>query len=284
VAPIRGRRTIFVDTPGFDDTVRPDTEVLREIVAWLNTAHAQNVKLTGIVYLHDINMPRLSGTARGSMRLFQELCGDESMGSVALATSRWSPPAAARERAEQEPRHDQLLRDDRFPWHRMVQWGACDFRHDAGADSARAIVHYLLDRDQNRGRGGVDLRVQREMAGGADLIDTAVGRALEARMDEMHLAYQRELGMLRRDLDEERRVRALDQRRIDQILADQRWFQQCIQDGRDERERLRADIHALERERQRRHERRREAGRGADTMAQNQRNPRNRQRQGCEFM
>jgi hypothetical protein len=33
--PFRGRRLVLVDTPGFDDTLRDDSEILHRIAFWL---------------------------------------------------------------------------------------------------------------------------------------------------------------------------------------------------------------------------------------------------------
>jgi len=244
---IRDRRVIFVDTPGFDDTLRTDTEVLRDIVNWLNVTYAQNIKLTGIIYLHGINVPRVTGSAHTNMRLFRELCGDESMASVVLATTHWSRSAA--ERASQESRHEQLVADDAF-WRRMERNGARVFKHDQGETTARAIVQYLLDRvREGGGGGGMNLRVQREMAEGRTLDQTAVGIALERRIEEMRLAYERELGNLKRELDEARQQTAQNQQRIEEINEDRLRLEGRLNEEKAARRQLRKNLKELQRER-----------------------------------
>ena len=47
----RGNNVFLVDTPGFDDTDRSDTEVLREIASWLTASYSNSIKLHGIIYL-----------------------------------------------------------------------------------------------------------------------------------------------------------------------------------------------------------------------------------------
>lgn len=42
----------LVDTPGFDDTNRSDTDVLKAIATWLTKSYAKDVRLNGILYLH----------------------------------------------------------------------------------------------------------------------------------------------------------------------------------------------------------------------------------------
>jgi hypothetical protein len=248
---IRDRRVIFVDTPGFDDTLRTDTEVLREIVNWLNVSYAQNIKMSGVVYLHAVNLPRVTGSAHTNMRLFRELCGDESMASVVLATTHWSRSSG--ERAAQELRHDQLVNDDAF-WRRMERKGARVFKHDRGEISARAIVHYLVDRGQSaRGGDRMNLRVQREMAEGRTLDQTAVGMALERRMEEMRTTYERELANLKRELEEARKEARQqteqNRERIEEINEDRLRLEERLEEEKASRRQLRRNLNQLQRER-----------------------------------
>ncbi|KAK3364626.1 hypothetical protein B0T25DRAFT_563634 [Lasiosphaeria hispida] len=250
--PIRGRRVIFVDTPGFDDTTRTDTEVLRDIVNWLTSAYERNIKLTGLVYLHGVNTPRVGGSARSNMRHFHQLCGDESMNSVALATTHWS--RGARERESQESRHQELATNALF-WKELVRNGARVFRHNSEADSARTIVHYLLDQNPS---GGVHLRVQREMAAGMTLDQTTVGAAFYQRLQELRDLYERQIGDLRRDLEEMRRQGQQDRRTINQITRDREVLQTEIRELEgdlraevESRQRLRVTVKELQEQRTR---------------------------------
>ncbi|KAK0734257.1 hypothetical protein B0T26DRAFT_630990 [Lasiosphaeria miniovina] len=238
---------ILVDTPGFDDTTRSDTEVLREIASWLAVTYAHDIKLAGVVYLHGIQMPRVGGPAHTNMRLFRDLCGDESMASVALVTTHWS--RSSEERVAQQQRYDELVSDDAF-WRGMVQRGARAFKHDRGPMSARRIVEHLLGRDAevNDGRG-IGLRVQREIAGGATLDRTAVGVAIEARIEAMQAAYESQLGDLRRELDDARRATQVNERNIDEIVEERRALEGRLRDEQRKRRRLRVDLERLHQER-----------------------------------
>jgi hypothetical protein len=79
----------LVDTPGFDDDKRPDSEILRALTAWLSAAASQKIHLSGILYLHRINQPRLQGSAKKNIRQFEKLCGDGALGKVILVTTMW---------------------------------------------------------------------------------------------------------------------------------------------------------------------------------------------------
>ena len=59
------QRTIyFIDTPGFDDTIRSDTEVLRELAHWFSKSYSDNIKLNGILYFHRISDNKMQGSAK----------------------------------------------------------------------------------------------------------------------------------------------------------------------------------------------------------------------------
>src|SRR5258707_1287108 len=68
-----GTKLFLVDTPGFDDTYRSDTEVLRELADWLSQAYEHQIPLTGIVYMHRINDVRVGGAGMKNLRMFRKL-------------------------------------------------------------------------------------------------------------------------------------------------------------------------------------------------------------------
>lgn len=216
--------------------------MLRDIVNWLNSAYARNLKLTGLIYLHGVNMTRVGGSARTNMRHFRQLCGDESMTSVALATTHWS--RSPHERQRQEARHQELATNALF-WKELVRKGAKVFRHDSELDSAWAIVNYLLD--QNPGSGtGVHLRVQREMAAGMTLDQTTIGAAFEQRVRELSASYESQISELRADLEDMRRQGQRDRRKIDQLSGDRDQLREGIRYLQEDRGDLEAEISELQ--------------------------------------
>jgi len=83
-------RTIyFIDTPGFDDTNRSDTEVLRELANWLTKSYSDSIKLNGILYFHRISDVRMQGSAKKNLLMFKKLCGEDALRNVILVTSMW---------------------------------------------------------------------------------------------------------------------------------------------------------------------------------------------------
>ncbi|KAI3327314.1 P-loop containing nucleoside triphosphate hydrolase protein [Xylariaceae sp. AK1471] len=79
----------LIDTPGFDDTNRSDTEVLDAIATWLGDSYKNKILLHGIVYLHRISDVRMQGSAKRNLLTFKELCGEKALVKVILATTMW---------------------------------------------------------------------------------------------------------------------------------------------------------------------------------------------------
>jgi hypothetical protein len=81
----------LIDTPGFDDSSHDDATILTEIAVELRETYEQDRKLSGIIYFPRISDPRMQGSAIKQLRVFRELCGDDSgtLENVILATSRW---------------------------------------------------------------------------------------------------------------------------------------------------------------------------------------------------
>ncbi|KAG8942194.1 hypothetical protein FRC03_003535, partial [Tulasnella sp. 419] len=86
----RGYRIFLIDTPGFDDTHNSDTAILKTIAGWLELAHRGGKRLNGLLYLHRITDIRVSGMSHRNMKLFNKLCGKESMKNVVLCTTMWN--------------------------------------------------------------------------------------------------------------------------------------------------------------------------------------------------
>ena len=79
----------FADTPGFDDSSRSDTDVLKNIVTWLGAMRSKDIKLSGIIYLHRITDDRVGGTAWRNLRMLHNLVGADKMANVLLVSTRW---------------------------------------------------------------------------------------------------------------------------------------------------------------------------------------------------
>lgn len=186
-----GSKIFLVDTPGFDDTYKSDTEILREIAHWLATAYTCDIKLTGIIYLHRIQDPRVTGTGLKNLIMFQKLCGEDGLGSVVLATTRWS--AIPLKTAED---HESQLKAE-F-WKAMIDNGSEVFRQDRGRESALEIIQYLI-----RKRRPVTLDIQRDMVDkGLELNETAAGKEIVSEAEKQNKANEEKIALIREELKE----------------------------------------------------------------------------------
>ncbi|KAF7771742.1 hypothetical protein Agabi119p4_6053 [Agaricus bisporus var. burnettii] len=87
--PLRHRDVVFVDTPGFDDDTRSDTEILTEVADWLKQTYQAGVKLSGILFLHRITDNRMTNTLVRNLDMFENLCGNGAFSNVRFVTTHW---------------------------------------------------------------------------------------------------------------------------------------------------------------------------------------------------
>lgn len=188
----------FVDTPGFSDTNLSDTEVLQMIADYLAVAYKQEMKLSGIIYLHPISDNRVTHHTTKNLDMFRKLTGEKNLKNVTLATTMWDKVS------EQEGarREDELK--GKF-WKLLVAMGARAARHGDTAESARGIAAQLL------GNKPFYLQLQEEM--GKDnkaLRDTAAGREVMVELARIKEEHRRELaemeGHIRSSAEESRAV------------------------------------------------------------------------------
>ncbi|KAM0280507.1 hypothetical protein ACHAO9_011181 [Fusarium lateritium] len=151
----------LIDTPGFDDDSRTDTEVLRQITLWLTETYRKKIQLSGIIYVHQITAVRMQGSARKNLALFKALCGPDALKNVILVTSMWDnidePTGIARETE---------LRTKQKYWGWMCEKGSTVLRHYNTRDSAMNIIERFVPKPT------VVLQIQH------DLVD--LGKSFEA--------------------------------------------------------------------------------------------------------
>jgi hypothetical protein len=85
----RGKIITLVDTPGFDDSNISDSEILMKLLGWLKETQEDEQKLSGILYLHRIDAPRMQGSALRNFGTFKQLCGEEFYKNIMLGTTCW---------------------------------------------------------------------------------------------------------------------------------------------------------------------------------------------------
>jgi hypothetical protein len=181
----------LVDTPGFDDTSRSDTNVLIQIADWLRDSYKEAMLLSGIIYLHRISDLRMSGSSIKNLRMFRKLCGAESMHNVSLVTTMWDKVT----RVEGETREKDLMDGENGFWKAMISGGCLVRRHSGSVESARELVAELA------GKKRTVLRLQEEIAEGKKLIETEAGVSLNEELLRVQRQHEEELSCVMEEME-----------------------------------------------------------------------------------
>lgn len=147
---IGGSKVLLIDTPGFDDSMKTDSEILTEISRLLAAQYQVGVGLKGVIYLHRITDVRYSGASVKTLEIFKKICGELALKNVMLVSTRWSEVDEAIGALR-----EQQLRDD-F-WAYMLGEGSTMARFYGNKDSAIGIVSQLVSRQS------IVLELQREL-------------------------------------------------------------------------------------------------------------------------
>jgi GTPase SAR1 family protein len=228
-------KLLVLDTPGFDDNARTDSEILTEIARVLSAQYTLGVKLKGIIYIHRITDIRYSGSSVKTFEVFKKICGTEALSNVLLATSRWADV----DQVVGADRERQLR--DKF-WTFMLSKGSNMIRFHGDRDSAIALVSQLVSKDS------VVLELQKELVDeGKQLNQTIAGSFVSDDVEELKVRYTKELADLEKLkkglLDDDRKLKRKiqkeweeEQRRLRQAYEDEITLQKRV--GKD----VQADI------------------------------------------
>lgn len=219
-----------------------DTEVLQVIAYYFATLYRQNIRLTGMVYMHRITDNRIGGAPLQSLRVFKALCGEHACPHIVLATTMWSKL----DDLTKGNAHVRQLIDCENWWGSMQRCGSQIMKHTHNADSANAIVQTLIgSRDLQ-----LVLSIQSELVDKRlSLENTQAGREVDRHL---HAALQN----IRTELAEQHQA-VLEERdaELKKILQQhQDTLQQTIEQMSKERTALRIGLERLAEERQRQYQ------------------------------
>ncbi|KAL8405392.1 hypothetical protein RB596_004311 [Gaeumannomyces avenae] len=232
-----GTRIFLVDTPGFDDTDLSDSEVLKEVAAWLTRSYEDKVRLSGIIYFHRITDPKMQGSAKRNLLMFKKLCGPDALKMVILATTMW-------EQVNQEvgeAREEELRTTEEY-WGCMVQRGSRIFRHTNNPDSALRLVRLFLREHRLE-----TLAIQSEMVdNGWSLDQTAAGQELDSVLAKEREKFRRDLDYAQQQMKEA--IEARDKESEEMLRQHQEETNKKIKALEEERQNIRITMEKLHEE------------------------------------
>ncbi|XEV01460.1 hypothetical protein FSHL1_006747 [Fusarium sambucinum] len=196
-----GRTIYLVDTPGFNDPDRSDTETLEILAAYLGASYANGMRIHGIIYLHPITNNRMTGSGLRNIDMVKAMCGFSSYSSLALATTMWTISNSGAERSSLQARETQLAQNGKF-FSEFINQGAKLFRHADNVraqDSARSITAHLIK--QSDIRTPEVLRLQREIIDeGKAIGDTEAGIIIAQDVYKVRKEGERRLQQLEKEM------------------------------------------------------------------------------------
>lgn len=182
------RPIVLIDTPGFDDTNKSDTDILKLIAAFLATAYESGSTLAGVIYIHRISDKRFSGISGRNFKMFRELCGDKTLENVILVTNMWGEVT----REVGEARENELKTNFFKP---VLDKGARLSRHHNTIKSAHDIIRSIM---KNR---PLPLQIQTELVTeGKDIAHTAAGEVINKELNEAIRRHQAELKTVQEEM------------------------------------------------------------------------------------
>jgi len=129
-------------------------------------------------------------TAKKTLEIFSQLCGDANFANVGIVTTHWSIVG----RVDGENREN-ALRKTYFK--HLIDGGAKMFRHNGGAESAKSIVSEFVQKP------AVTLKIQKELNAHRALADTSAGAVIMKEMKEMDKEHRKRMQDLKEEVERE---------------------------------------------------------------------------------
>ncbi|EAU93481.2 hypothetical protein CC1G_12075 [Coprinopsis cinerea okayama7 len=140
-------RVILLDTPGFDSGLEKlaDEDILSLLSGWIKKTYPRgNMKLAGIIYLHDITVRKQTSGYHMYLRKFTQLCGANDCRRVALCTSQWDS-----DDVESDSHEEVLARERGWKeglWREAIEQGAQVCQILDGKEDSKRVVEEILRR------------------------------------------------------------------------------------------------------------------------------------------
>ncbi|KAL4077618.1 hypothetical protein J3A83DRAFT_4368952 [Scleroderma citrinum] len=203
----------LVDTPGFDDSREgvTDADILSMIAMFLTTQFREGTsQITGFIYLHRISDTRVGGTSKRNIRIFQKLCGQDSLKNVVIVTTMWDKvtPEEGLQREQELMLSDNLFKP-------LLDGGAVMTRHDGTQQSAHDVIKHLFKLEST-----VPQIVRELVIGRRNLLDTEAGMELQKEVRDVLQRHQQDLQRLEDEIREA--IQQRDKRTEIEVVLDRR--------------------------------------------------------------
>lgn len=227
-----GFEVILIDTPGFDDTFKSEADVLKEIASWLEKTYRDpaHIKLSGVIYMHALDDRKMSGSSLRNLKMFRQLCGDQSMQNVIMVTSGWDKMIKSGDEDLALQKEDELITTGEF-WATMLGRGARTDRFMFTQESALSIIAKVIPDTP------VVLQIQQELVeDNKALVETAAGATVNEELIKLQQNYEKKIREVQQDMvdalkdrDEEiRRFCEEEQARYERMRDDARRAQDSL--------------------------------------------------------
>ncbi|KAI0785575.1 P-loop containing nucleoside triphosphate hydrolase protein [Abortiporus biennis] len=239
-----GRKVTLIDTPGFDDSTKSDTEILKLIATYLENSYRNNKKLSGVIYMHRISDFKMSGISRRNFRMFRTLCGDATLKNIAIVTNMWGEV-----NEEVGIKRENELASNDLLFKPVLDKGSVMIRHRNTLESAHAILGHFLTNHP------IILQIQEEMAVEHKPLEATsaaveIDREVKEKLEEEKRIHEERM---RREKEEaDRRIREEQERAQAQIREAQRAMEQEMERQRQAYEAELRRLEAAQRRRERR--------------------------------
>ncbi|KAF6753689.1 P-loop containing nucleoside triphosphate hydrolase protein [Ephemerocybe angulata] len=205
-----GRRVRLIDTPGFDDTTKSDTDILKMIAMFLSSAYERGKTLAGVIYVHRISDHRMGGVSTRNFRMFRRLCGDGALKNVVIVTNMWNE---VKEDLGKRREHELRTQDTFFK--PVLDEGAVMVRHNHTKESAHRVLGYLIHKDPTILQVVREISIEKkgidETAAGEEINKVLIAQAkahrkqMEELLQEHKDALREKDEQARREIEEDRR-------------------------------------------------------------------------------
>ncbi|KAG1821764.1 P-loop containing nucleoside triphosphate hydrolase protein [Suillus subaureus] len=227
---LNGREVTLIDTPGFDDTSRSDTDILAMIGAYLSQTYEHGAKLAGIIYMHRISDFRMGGTNKRNFKMFRELCGESTLRNVLIVTNMWSEVASDLGEVREKELESNFFKG-------IFDKGARMLRHEGTRESTHRILRHLINNQP------ATLLIQRELVKEhKNIIQTSAGSELTRVLNEQREHHEEVVAQLRKDM--EAAIRDKDHETREELKEEIRTKHEQILKLQGENERLEAEFKA----------------------------------------